>query len=46
MGAQRWPDNRPFWLGLTDAAVGLDSAAILDTEIAAVRRRCEDRARP
>jgi hypothetical protein len=45
MGAQRWPENRPFWIDLTDAAVRLDSAAILDTELAAVRRRCEDRAR-
>jgi hypothetical protein len=44
MGAQRWPDNRPFWLSLADAAVRLDSASILDTEIAAVRRRCESRA--
>lgn len=43
MGAQRWPDNRAFWLGLTDAAVRLDTAAILDTELAAVRRRCESR---
>lgn len=46
MGAQRWPDNRAFWLGLTDAAVRLDTAAILDTELAAVRRRCESRVRP
>jgi hypothetical protein len=45
MGAQQWPDNLPFWIGLTEAAVRLDSAAILDTEVAAVRRRCEARAR-
>ncbi len=44
IGADRWPDNRPFWLGMTEAAVRLDSAAILDTEVAAVRRRCEARA--
>jgi hypothetical protein len=45
MGAKRWPDNLPFWLGLTEAASRLDSAQILDTELAAVRRRCEARAR-
>jgi hypothetical protein len=45
MGAQQWPDNLPFWIGLTEAAVRLDSAAILDTEVAAARRRCEARAR-
>jgi hypothetical protein len=46
MGAQRWPDHGPFWSSLTEAAARLDSAAILDTEVAAVRRRCESRAAP
>jgi hypothetical protein len=44
MGAQRWPDHTPFWVSLTEAAVRLDAATILDTEVAAVRRRCEARA--
>ena len=45
MGGQRWPENLPFWEALTEAAVRLDSATILDTEVAAVRRRCESRTR-
>jgi len=45
MGAVRWPDNAPFWLGMSEAAVRLDSAEILDPEVAAARRRCESRAR-
>jgi hypothetical protein len=44
VGAMRWPDNVQFWLGMSDAAVRLDSAEILDAEVAAVRRRCESRA--
>jgi hypothetical protein len=46
MGAARWPDNLAFWREMAEAAVRLDSAAILDTELAAVRHRCESRARP
>ena len=45
MGAKRWADNREFWVGLTEAATRLVSAAILDTEVAAARRRCESRSR-
>jgi hypothetical protein len=45
MGAKRWADNRDFWVGLTEAATRLDSASILDTDVAAVRRRCESRIR-
>jgi hypothetical protein len=45
VGAQRWPDREPFWHHLTEAAVRLDSATILDTEVAALRRRCESRIR-
>jgi hypothetical protein len=43
MGAKRWSDNLPFWLGMTEAAVRLDSAELLDSEVAAARRRCERR---
>lgn len=45
MGAKRWADNRDFWLGLTEAAARLDSASILDTEVAAAHRRCASRIR-
>lgn len=45
MGARRWVDNLPFWQAMSEAAVRLDSAEILDTDIAALRRRCEARAR-
>jgi hypothetical protein len=45
VGAQRWPDRPSFWTYLTDAAVRLDSIAILDTELAELRRRCESRIR-
>jgi hypothetical protein len=45
MGAARWLENEPFWLAMVEAAVRLDSAEILDTQLAAVRRRCESRAR-
>ena len=46
VGAQRWPDRESFWVNLTEAAVRLDSVTILDTEVAAQRRRCESRLRP
>ncbi|MBX6750884.1 MAG: hypothetical protein IRY85_14630 [Micromonosporaceae bacterium] len=46
VGAQRWPDRESFWVNLTEAAVRLDSVTILDTEVAALRRRCESRLRP
>lgn len=45
IGAQRWPDREAFWVNLTEAAVRLDSVTILDTEVAALRRRCESRIR-
>jgi hypothetical protein len=42
LGARQWSDNRPFWAALLPAAVRLDRAELLDAQVAAARRRCED----
>ena len=42
LGARQWPDNGPFWSALVTAAAGLDRAELLDAEVSAARRRCEN----